>query len=66
MVAVISGLLIQGFLSSVRLARLPEYRAKAIDWIRSGQLKFKDDVVEGLENAPDAYIGPFKGRTSAS
>jgi len=29
--------------------------------IRSGQLKWREDVVEGLEAAPRAFIGLLKG-----
>jgi NADPH-dependent curcumin reductase CurA len=32
------------------------------DWIKSGQVKYREDVVEGLENAPRALIGLLEGR----
>jgi NADPH-dependent curcumin reductase CurA len=39
--------------------------AKAIralqTWVRSGQVKVTEDVVEGLENAPKALIGLLAG-----
>ena len=31
-------------------------------WLRAGQLKTREDVVEGLENAPEAFIGLLEGR----
>jgi NADPH-dependent curcumin reductase len=30
--------------------------------VRSGQLKYREDVVEGLDNAPEAFIGLLQGR----
>jgi len=31
------------------------------EWVRSGRLKYKEDIVEGLENAPRAFIGLLRG-----
>ena len=30
--------------------------------MREGKVKFKEDVVEGLEQAPEAFIGLLEGR----
>ena len=30
-------------------------------WIKDGRLKYREDIVEGLENAPKAFIGMLKG-----
>lgn len=31
-------------------------------WVAGGELHYREDVVEGLENAPEAFIGMFDGR----
>lgn len=31
-------------------------------WIRSGELKYREDIVEGIEKAPDAFAGLMEGR----
>ncbi|MFQ6017316.1 MAG: NADP-dependent oxidoreductase [Kiloniellaceae bacterium] len=31
-------------------------------WLRAGRIKYREDIVEGLENAPDAFRGLFQGR----
>lgn len=31
-------------------------------WIKSGKIKYKEDIVEGLENAPNAFVGLLKGQ----
>ena len=61
------GLLIQkqakmeGFLVFNFAHKHDHARQRMAEWIRTGQLKYKEDVVEGLENAPRAFIGLMKG-----
>ena len=31
------------------------------EWVRSGRLKYKEDIVQGLENAPRAFAGLLRG-----
>lgn len=31
-------------------------------WLQEGKLKYKEDVVEKLENAPQAFIGLLQGK----
>jgi len=31
-------------------------------WIKEGRIKYKEDIVEGLENAPSAFIGLMNGK----
>jgi len=33
-----------------------------VPWVRDGKVKFREDVVEGLEQAPEAFIGLLEGR----
>jgi NADPH-dependent curcumin reductase CurA len=54
--------LIQGMLVSDKPERFPEWRALAAPWIADGSLKYREDVVDGLENAPDALNGILGGR----
>ena len=30
-------------------------------WIEDGALKYREDIVEGLENAPKTFIGMLNG-----
>lgn len=30
-------------------------------WVTSGQVKYREDIVEGIENAPEAFIGLLRG-----
>ena len=31
-------------------------------WVSEGRIKYREDVVEGLEHAPEAFIGLLQGR----
>ena len=35
-------------------------------WLRDGKIRYREDVVSGLENAPEALIGLLKGRMRAA
>jgi NADPH-dependent curcumin reductase CurA len=52
----------QGFIVSDKPERFAEWRALAAPWIADGSLKFREDVIDGLENAPDALNGILGGR----
>jgi NADPH-dependent curcumin reductase CurA len=55
-------ILIQGFIVSDRPARMTEWRALAEPWVADGSLVYREDVIDGLENAPDALTGILSGR----
>jgi NADPH-dependent curcumin reductase len=52
---------IQGFIVSDFAAQTPDFLREASGWIREGKLKYREDIVEGLENAPAAFIGLLNG-----
>jgi hypothetical protein len=60
--AVRKRLRIQGFIVSDHAALRPEYLAMAAPLVRSGALKYREDIVEGIDNAPQAFIGLLQGR----
>ena len=30
-------------------------------WLRTGEVKYREDIVDGLANAPEAFMGLLKG-----
>ena len=62
MSAVRKRLKIQGFIVSDQWQRFGEYRAMAAPLLRSGELKYREDIVDGLDRAPEAFIGLLQGR----
>jgi len=55
-------ILIQGFIVSDHPERLTEWRAMAEPLVADGSLVYREDVIQGLENAPDALTGILSGR----
>jgi NADPH-dependent curcumin reductase len=39
-----------------------EFLERAPGWVRDGSLKYREDIVDGLENAPEALIGMLEGK----
>lgn len=54
--------LIKGFLVGDYQVRQPEFINDVSQWLQAGKLKYKEDVVKGLENAPTAFIGLLQGK----
>jgi len=55
-------LLIQGMLVWDWAHLEPDFQREVAGWIREGKLKHREDVVEGLERAPEAFMGLLEGR----
>ncbi len=55
-------LLIRGFIQREFADQRPSFYREAAEWIASGRLRYKEDIVDGLENAPKAFIGLLEGR----
>jgi hypothetical protein len=52
---------IEGFLVFQFADRYKEGLTKMAEWLRSGKLKYRETVVNGLENTPRAFMGMLKG-----
>src|SRR2546422_10505216 len=52
---------IRGFIVSDHGDRRPQFLADCGRWMREGKLKYREDVVEGLDRAPEAFIGLLRG-----
>jgi NADPH-dependent curcumin reductase CurA len=51
----------QGFIVSDYFNRFPELVQKLGPLLASGKMKYKEHVVDGLDNAPEAFLGLFQG-----
>jgi NADPH-dependent curcumin reductase CurA len=51
----------EGFLVFRFRDRYPEARAQMAEWIREGRIKYRETIVDGIENTPKAFIGLFSG-----
>jgi NADPH:quinone reductase len=52
---------VQGFLVFDYAARYASALEQLAQWVRSGQIKYHEDIIEGFENMPRALIGLFRG-----
>ena len=52
---------VQGLLVGDYATRFGEASEQLASWVASGELDHRESVVEGLENAPDAFLGLFSG-----
>ena len=41
--------------------RYPEGRAQMAEWIKDGKLTYRDDIWDGIDQAPGAFLDLFKG-----
>jgi NADPH-dependent curcumin reductase CurA len=51
----------QGFIISDHYAGFPAFVERAQAWLREGRLRYRETVVEGIENAPAAFLGLLRG-----
>lgn len=52
---------VQGFIVYDFASQTQDFLRDAGGWVRDGMLKYREDIVEGLENAPQALIGLLRG-----
>jgi NADPH-dependent curcumin reductase len=55
-------LTVRGFIVSDFASLEPQFLRRAAEWVRDGSLRCREDIVDGLENAPEAFIGMLDGR----
>jgi NADPH-dependent curcumin reductase CurA len=58
----VNRLKVQGFIISEHLELWPQAHAEIAQAIGSGQLRYLETVAEGLESAPEAFVGLLQGR----
>jgi NADPH-dependent curcumin reductase CurA len=52
---------IQGFIISDHFEQFGEFVRQASEWLRDGRLQYRETVVDGIENAPRAFLGLLRG-----
>ena len=54
----------QGFIVSDFSADFAQGREQLTQWFSAGKLKYAENIVEGFENTPDAFLGLFEGENT--
>jgi len=57
---------VQGFLVSRYAERFPEGLEQLAGWLKQGKLKYREDVAQGIEAAPQAFIGMLQGKNQGN
>lgn len=55
-------LTLKGFIVSTYADMQPQFLKDMATWIQNGDMKFEETVMEGIEMAPEAFLGLFQGR----
>jgi NADPH-dependent curcumin reductase CurA len=55
-------MMIKGFIVFNHYDQREESIIALSNWIKEGKIKYKEDFVDGLENAPNAFIGLLNGK----
>jgi NADPH-dependent curcumin reductase len=55
-------LTLRGFIVEDFNPQAEEFRREVALWLSKGEITYKEDIVEGLQRAPERFIGMLKGR----
>ena len=62
--AVPNRLKLEGFIVRDHYDMLNEFYANMSKWISEEKIKWRETVIEGIENAPNAFLALFKGENT--
>jgi NADPH-dependent curcumin reductase len=55
-------LLLRGFIVSDFALKQPDFLRDVGEWVSASRIKYREDIVDGLENAPAAFLGLLQGK----
>ena len=55
---------LQGFIVSDHLDRRADFVRDVATWMAEGKVAYRETIVSGLENAPEAFMGLFRGKNT--
>ena len=55
---------LRGFIVGNHFDRIPEFGAEMGTWLREGLIAWQETVVDGIENAPAAFLGLLRGENT--
>jgi NADPH-dependent curcumin reductase CurA len=54
-------LTLKGYIVSNHYDMMPKFLEDMAKWVKEGKMKWRETILEGIEKAPEAFIGLFKG-----
>jgi len=61
MATLVKRLTLRGFIVWDFAAQYPQFLADMSQWLKEGRIKYREDITDGLENAPRELIGLLQG-----
>ncbi|TIU47965.1 MAG: NADP-dependent oxidoreductase [Mesorhizobium sp.] len=55
-------LTIRGFIQREFVDQRPAFYREMAEWIASGRVRYREDIVDGIGNAPQAFLGLLEGK----
>ena len=55
---------LRGFIVGNHNDRMPDFLAEVGGWLRAGKISARETFVDGLENAPEAFLGLMRGENT--
>ncbi|MGK6315575.1 NADP-dependent oxidoreductase [Neorhizobium sp. DT-125] len=55
---------LQGFMNADHLDSFPDFERQMRGWLDAGQLRAHETIVDGLDQAPTAFVGLFEGHNT--
>jgi NADPH-dependent curcumin reductase CurA len=55
-------LTLRGFIVSDFAEQAPKFYRDVIDWLKQDRIKYREDIIEGLDAAPEAFMGLLQGK----
>lgn len=53
---------VRGFIQSDFIALFPRFEQQMAQWMADGRMQYREDIVQGLDAAPEAFFGLLQGR----
>ncbi|HEY9772215.1 MAG TPA: NADP-dependent oxidoreductase [Planktothrix sp.] len=53
---------LRGFIVTDFADQAPAFLKETSQWIKEGRIRYREDIVDGLESAPEAFIGLLRGK----
>jgi len=53
---------VTGFIVSDHFGQMEGFRKEVPAAVKAGKIKYREDIVKGIDKAPEAFVGLLKGR----
>lgn len=58
----VRSLTLRGFINCDFTDQFPDFVTRVSPWVADARIRYREDIIYGLENATEAFIGLLEGR----